>query len=64
MSTGLDCYFSEVKPDVWYYFLEQYESRDEYDEYGPFDSFNLAYDHLHANHANPGGYGIERYKDD
>ncbi len=63
MSTGLDCGFREVKPGVWYYDLEQYENRDQYDTYGPFASLEEGEEHLHWNHANPGGYTIQRYKE-
>ena len=55
MSTGLDCRFEHV-PSGWYYLLESYEDRDEYDAYGPFPSFAAAEQHLDDNHANPGGY--------
>lgn len=46
----------EHVPSRWFYLLEQYSRRDEYDAYGPFASFDEALDHLDANHANPGGW--------
>lgn len=62
MSTGLNCTFEEVKKGVWYYVLEQdnapknaWNWREYADAYGPFASEELARDHLHRNHANPGG---------
>ncbi len=61
MSTGLDCAFYEIKPGEWYYLLEQYISRDQYDAYGPFTTYEQANAHLHDNHANPGGHSIQRY---
>lgn len=63
MSTGLECRYIEVKTAVWYYVLEDGNApKNAWDwmEYatatGPFPSFDLAYEHLHHHHANPGGY--------
>lgn len=63
MSTGLDCGFIEREPHVWYYELESWDNRDEYDTYGPFTSLKAAQAHLDANHANPGGFWVEEYGD-
>jgi len=61
MSTGLDCGFIEKEPGVWYYELESWDYRDEYDTFGPFTSFEKARQHLDRNHANPGGWWVEEY---
>jgi len=66
MSTGLECYFSEEKPGVWFYELEigdhnrvgDIYGSGEFNRFGPFDSFPRAETHLQENHANPGGYSI------
>jgi len=67
MSTGLECMFLEKTEGEWYYILEQYGSPkgvwdwlDYADAYGPFSSEEMAQDHLHKNHANPGGWSIMR----
>ena len=63
MSTGLNCEFVSPKGDLWYYILEDYSAPKvtwdwkEYATcYGPFSSFEAAYNHLHRCHSNPGGY--------
>lgn len=58
MSTGANCRFTEVKPGQWTYWLQDYPygATEEGQTFGPFRSFSEAYEHLHANHANPGGY--------
>lgn len=63
MSTGLECIFVETEPNIWFYILENYGAPkmawdwlDYATAYGPFDSFDKAYNHLGNNHANPGGY--------
>lgn len=68
MSTGLNCTIEEVKPGVWYYVLEDggapknaWDWREYADAYGPFASDDQAIDHLHRNHANPGGYNVNRF---
>ncbi len=58
MSTGLDCCFIENEDGTWVYELEQWDRREEYDTYGPFPTFDEAREHLHQNHANPGGFQI------
>lgn len=63
MSTGLDCKFIEVKPGEWYYLLEQWSNRDQYDAYGPFSTSEETYKHLADNHANPGGHSTQRYEE-
>ena len=64
MSTGADCVFIEHEPDKWHYELQRYPygANEDYDKYGPFSSLEKAEDHLDANHANPGGWSIKRYK--
>jgi hypothetical protein len=61
MSTGADCSFREVEPGRWKYRLQRYPygETEDYDEYGPFDSFGRAHKHLDDNHANPGGASID-----
>jgi hypothetical protein len=66
VSTGLDCYFHEVKPNEWYLFLEEeYGSKldPEYDKFGPFKTFRLAYVYLNDNFANPGGFSVQQHPD-
>ena len=70
MSTGLECAFIEVKPNRWYYLLEQgsapkqsWDWREYADAYGLFDSYEEAREHLSDNHANPGGHFITRYEE-
>jgi hypothetical protein len=58
MSSNLNCKIVERKPREWYYLLEQYSQRDEYDEFGPFATFRDAENHLQRNHSNPGGCSI------
>jgi hypothetical protein len=58
MSTALGCHFLHVK-EGWFYRLEQYAHREEYDIYGPFVSFEAAYDHLRCYQANPGGFSAD-----
>lgn len=57
MSTGLDCRIYEKTAGKWFYDLETYH-RGEYDTEGPFPTYKAATDHLHRNHANPGGYSV------
>lgn len=61
MSTGLDCHFFEKEPGRWYYDLETWEQREQYDTYGEFATLEIALQHLHDNHANPGGYSVSHY---
>ena len=64
MSTGLDCYFEEQKPNEWYLFLEEeygYKNDPNYDKFGPFTTLEIGQNYLHDNFANPGGYGIIRH---
>ena len=65
MSTGCNCLYLEIKKGEWYYVLEESDApKNAWDwrEYatacGPFATFDLAYEHLHAHHANPGGFSI------
>jgi len=64
MSTNADCRFEERAPGVWHYRLQcwPYGETEDYDEFGPFSSLEKAQDHLHSNHANPGGYWVDRYE--
>lgn len=62
MSTGLECYFMQVD-GRWYYVLQQgscpvlaWDWREYADCFGPFATFDEAYEHMGRNHANPGGY--------
>lgn len=68
MSTGLECNFVEWEPGKWYYVLEDDDApKNAWDwmeyatAYGPFSSFDAAYDHLDNNHPNPGGYSEHSY---
>jgi hypothetical protein len=62
MSTGAACRFywarAGAAPPQMFYQLQGYPygETSRYDEYGPFATFAAAYDHLHAHHANPGGF--------
>jgi hypothetical protein len=64
MSTGADCQFIEREPGVWYYRLQRWPYGDspDYGEYGPFPSERAADRHLSENHANPGGYTVQRFE--
>jgi hypothetical protein len=53
----------EVEPGSWYYLLEEtnapknaWDWREIASAYGPFVTSDLALEHLHENHANPGGF--------
>lgn len=64
MSTGLDCYFEEKRPNEWYLFLEEeygHKMDIDYDRYGPFRTFAEARNYLNNNFANPGGYSIQHH---
>ena len=68
MSTNSECMFVEVEPGEWYYALEHYDApQNSWDwlehatAYGPFPTFEVAYQHLGDNHANPGGFGKSEY---
>jgi len=70
VSTGLNCTFEEIEPDVWYYALETgmgpksaWDWREYADAFGPFPTEEIARDHLHRHHANPGGYCVNRFVD-
>jgi hypothetical protein len=65
MSTNSECDFIEIKKNVWYYILENYDApknawdwREYATCYGPFSSFDIANKYLSDNHANPGGYSM------
>ncbi len=60
MSTGAECYFTEVSPGKWTYWLQDYPygSNEDGETYGPFRSATEAFDHLDRNHANPGGHSM------
>lgn len=72
-STGANCFFIEWKPGEWYYVLENRGYEEDYEEpwdwrenaaaYGPFKTFDAAHEHLRANHANPGGFSREEYRE-
>ena len=70
MSTGLECEFIEKAPNKWYYTLQDgncpvqtWDWHDSSTTYGPFTTFDLAQTHLHNNHANPGGYSVQDFKE-
>jgi hypothetical protein len=56
-STGEYCHFFKAKDKNWYFFLGD-ENRPR--AYGPFDSFEEADKYLSDNHANPGGYTVDK----
>jgi hypothetical protein len=63
MSSGHECHFYEIERGRWIYVLEDgwapknvWDWREHATPYGPFDSLDLAEDHLRENHANPGGH--------
>jgi hypothetical protein len=69
-STGLSCELIEWKPGEWYYILEHgnapknaWDWREYASAYGPFSSEEEAHDHLSNNHANPGGYSVDTYRE-
>lgn len=47
---------------LWYYLLEDSFYREQYQAYGPFNSYDIAKGHLYDNHANPGGHSIDDNK--
>jgi hypothetical protein len=68
MSTGLECNFIEIKPNQWYYLLENWGSpkggwdwREYATAYGPFTDEGSADQHLRDHHANPGGSSTSAY---
>ena len=63
MSTGAGCHFIEKKPCEWYYKLQchPYGETEESDEFGPFSTLEIGLNHLHDNHANPGGFHETTY---
>lgn len=63
MSTGLECNFYGVTDTEWYYLLQHgscpvqcWDWREYATAYGPFESYEVAREHLSDNHANPGGH--------
>ena len=64
MSTGLDCGFIEPRPNQWYYEIEKYEERCEYNTHGPFPDFKTALNHLDTHYVNPGSYDVESYNEE
>ncbi len=68
MSTGLNCEFFEFNPAEWYYALQNWtcpvggDWMDDCSTYGPFKSYELADEHLHDNHANPGGAQLSPFR--
>ena len=64
MSLQRECTFFEPVPGKWFYLLNdsnlahQWDWREGADCYGPFPTECAALDHLHENHANPGGYNV------
>lgn len=66
MSSGLDCYFEEKKPNEWYMYLEEsYGDKldPDYEEFGPFETFTIAQKYLRDNFQNPGGYSVLAHPD-
>jgi hypothetical protein len=58
MSTGADCTIYEEPRRAWHYRIQRYpygETR-EYDQHGPFPTFQAAHADLSRRYANPGGY--------
>lgn len=65
MSSGLECHIYEIEKGVWWYLLEDWDApkntwdwREFSTAYGPFDTEDEAYEHLCANHSNPGGHAV------
>lgn len=60
MSSGAECNFVEVKPNEWFLRLQQYPygANENYDSYGPFKTFDDAYERL-SDFQNPGGYSTD-----
>lgn len=62
MSTNSSCELIQTEADKWYYVLEDYNApknawdwRKNASACGPFKTKDAAKEHLHDNHANPGG---------
>jgi hypothetical protein len=64
MSTGAECNFIEKEVGEWYLHLQlwPYGDSDEYEDYGPYPTFNRAHDRL-GDFANPGGYSTRVHAD-
>jgi hypothetical protein len=67
MSTGANCEFLKLKTGEWFYVLADWDcprqAFDWYDyatAYGPFGAEEQAKQHLRDNHANPGGWNVEK----
>jgi hypothetical protein len=67
MSTGFECAFDEELDGSWTYTLQDWDCpvgawswRDYATTYGPFPTLEAAQKHLGDNHANPGGYSVNR----
>ncbi len=64
MSTLLGCEFFEYEPSQWYYALQDdtcqigaWDWREENPTVaGPFDTYEIAREHLREHYANPGGH--------
>lgn len=58
MSSGADCYFTEVEPGKWTYWLQDwpYGETEDGQTYGPFNGHAAAVKDLSDNHQNPGGW--------
>ncbi len=65
MSSGADCWFDEVKPGEWRGAVQQwpYGEWPEYDEFGPFATFEAVLNHMQTNFQNPGGYSMGVHAD-
>lgn len=65
MSSGADCHFHQRGDGQWSYAIQRYPygETEEYDRHGPFPSFKAAYDHLHSNYQNPGGFSTMSHPD-
>jgi hypothetical protein len=66
MSTGAEAIFIQRRDCLWYYRLQRYPYGENplYDAHGPFDSLELAKDHLHSYYSNPGGCGCVEHAED
>jgi hypothetical protein len=71
MSTNNECLFIEMKPNKWFYVLENYNApKNSWDwmeyarAFGPFTTEEQAETHLSKYHANPGGWSSQAYVKD
>lgn len=59
MSNSRDCQFFLATDDQWYMGLESDRGSGEYQDFGPFQSQEVALAYLRRNFSNPGGFDVD-----